>query len=148
MLVGLLLGLPALIAWLTGRSFIFPSLGPTAYSLVINGQGEATGRRVIGGHLIGIAGGLLAYHLVAHGLTLVALPAALSLPLLRLVASGVISVVITTAGMLAMKAQHPPACATTLLISLGLLTTFRDAIFIILAVTMMFAVRRIMPPDL
>jgi len=50
--------------------------------------------------------------------------------------------------MLVMKAQHPPACATTLIISLGLLTTYRDALFIILAIAMMFAVRKFMPPDL
>jgi len=67
--------------------------------------------------------------------------------LLCFAASGVISIVITAAGMLAMKAQHPPACATTLIISLGLLTTFRDAIFIILAIAM-FAVRKFMSADL
>ncbi len=147
MRVGLLLCLPALVAWLTGRPFIFPSLGPSAFSLVIGGDGEATGRRVIGGHLVGVIGGLLAYHLVAHGLTLAALPSALSLPLLRLAGSGVISVILTTAGMLATRAQHPPACATTLIVSLGLLATFWDAVFIMLAVALMYAVRSFLAPD-
>jgi hypothetical protein len=145
--VGLLLCLPALIAWSTGRPFIFPSLGPSAFSLVIDRQGEATGRRVIGGHLIGVVGGLVAYHLIAHGLTLTTLPSVFSFPLLRLAASGVISVILTTAGMLAAKAQHPPACATTLIVSLGLLATFRDAILIMLAVAVMYDVHRFILPN-
>jgi hypothetical protein len=146
MRVGLILLTPALIAWLTGRPLIFPSLGPSAFSLVINGQGEATARRVIGGHLVGVFGGLLAYNLIAHGLTLADLPPAMSLPLLRLAASGVISVVLTTTGMLTAKAQHPPACATTLIVSLGLLATLMDTFFIMSAVTVMFAVNRFLPP--
>lgn len=146
MRVGILLCLPALIAWLTGQPFIFPSLGPSAFSLVMNREDEATWRRVIGGHLIGVVGGLLAYHLIAHGLTLAAFPSALSHPLLCLTVSGVISVVLTTLGMLAVKAQHPPACATTLIVSLGLLATFRDAIFIMLAVAAMYAVHKLLPP--
>lgn len=146
MRVCLLLLAPALIAWLTGRPFIFPSLGPSAYSLAINGRDEATGRRVICGHLIGVLSGLLAYHMVAHGLALSVLPSAQSIPLLRLAASGVISVVLTTAGMLAAKAQHPPACATTMIISLGILATSWDAIFIMLAVAVMYAVHKFLSP--
>lgn len=146
MRVGILLCLPALIAWLTGRPFIFPSLGPSAFSLVMNRDDEASWRRVIGGHLIGVIGGLLAYYLIARGLTLAAFPSALSHPLLCLTASGVISVVLTTAGMLAVKAEHPPACATTLIVSLGLLATLSDAIFIMLAVAAMYAVHKLVPP--
>ncbi len=145
---GLLLCVPALMAWLTGRPFIFPSLGPSAFSLVIGGKAENTGRRVIGGHLVGVLGGLLAYHLVARGLTIAALPSAQSVPLLRLAASGAISVVLTTAGMLAAKAEHPPACATTMIVSLGILATYLDAIFIMLAVTTMYAVHKLLPATL
>ncbi len=145
---GLLLCVPALMAWVTGRPFIFPSLGPSAFSLVIGSKAENTGRRVIGGHLVGVLGGLLAYHLVAHGLTIAALPSAQSVPLLRLAASGAISVVLTTAGMLAAKAEHPPACATTMIVSLGILATFRDAVSIMLAVTAMYAVHKLLPATL
>lgn len=146
MRVGLLLLTPALIAWLTGRPFIFPSLGPSAFSLAVNRQDEATVRRVIGGHLLGVICGLLAYHLVARGLNLSTIPSAQSIPLLRLAASGIISVVLTTAGMLVARAQHPPACATTMIVSLGILSTFWDAIFIMLAVTVMYAVHKILLP--
>ncbi len=141
--VALLLSVPALIAWVTGRPFIFPSLGPSAFSFVIGGTAENTGRKVIGGHLIGVAGGLLAYHLVARGLALAVLPSPLSLSLLRLAASGVISVVLTTVGMLKLQAEHPPACATTLIVSLGIMASFRDAICIMLAVAAMYAVNKL-----
>ena len=146
MRVGLLLSVPALIAWLTGRPFIFPSLGPSAFTFVMDGPARNSARRVLGGHLIGIIGGLLAYHLLANGLTLVHLPRFMSFPLLRLVASGVFSVVLTTAGMSAARTQHTPACATTLIVSLGLMATFRDAIFIMLAVSAMFATFRLLIP--
>ncbi len=141
--VALLLSVPALIAWVTGRPFIFPSLGPSAFSLVIGKTAGNTVRKVMGGHLIGVAGGLVAYHLVASGLTLGALPSSFSLSLLRLAASGVISVVLTTAGMLKLQAEHPPACATTLIVSLGIMVTFRDAICIMLAVAVMYAVHKL-----
>ncbi len=140
--VGLLLCGPALLAWVAGRPFIFPSLGPSAFSLVIGNARENSGRAVIGGHLIGVAGGLVAYHLAAHGLHLGALPAHLSLAMLRLAASGVLSVLLTTAGMCALRAEHPPACATTLIISLGFLATLSDVLCIMLAVIMMFGVHR------
>jgi hypothetical protein len=68
--------------------------------------------------------------------------------LLRLAASGAISVVLTTAGMLAAKAEHPPACATTMIVSLGILATYPDAIFIMLAVTAMYAVHKLLPATL
>ncbi len=141
--VGLLLGAPALIAWLTGRPLIFPSLGPSAFSLVVGGKVENAARRVIGGHLLGIAGGLLAYHLVARGFTLAALPPAQSLALLRLSVSGVISVIVTAAGMLKLRAEHPPACATTLIVSLGIMATIEDAVCIMLAVVLMYALHKI-----
>jgi hypothetical protein len=143
--VGFLLCLPAAIAWFTGRPFIFPSLGPSAFSLVNDEEGRHSARTVIGGHVIGVAGGLFAYHLLADGFALSQIPVSLSAPLLRLAASGILSVAVTTAGMLAARMQHPPACATTLIVSLGLLPTFWDAIFIIAAIAVMYAVHKVVP---
>lgn len=143
--VGLLLCVPALVAWLSGRPFIFPSLGPSAFSMVLDDKGEETGMRVIGGHLIGLAGGLIAYHLLAHGLTLTHFPSSRSVELLRLSGSGITSVMLTTAGMQATRLEHPPACATTLIVSLGLLASWWDAVFIMVAVAIMYAVHRMGP---
>ncbi len=142
--VGLLLCVPGAIAWVTGLPFIFPSLGPSAFSLVTERKAGAMLRTVIGGHLIGVVGGLLAYHGIAEGLSFGQLPPSLSLAMLRLAGSGVISVILTTVGMLAADARHPPACATTLIVSLGIMATLRDALFIMIAVIIMCAVHRLM----
>jgi hypothetical protein len=142
--IAVLLCVPALIAWVSGRPFIFPSLGPSAFSLVVAKGDQSSGRNVIGGHLIGIVGGLLSYHLIAHGVSLGELPAPLSLPLLRLVLSGVVSVALTGMGMLALRAEHPPACATTLIISLGLLATYQDVLYIVIGIVVMYAVHLVL----
>jgi hypothetical protein len=144
LLVGLLLCVPAVIAWVTGQPFIFPSLGPSAFSLVVDEGRKSSARAVIGGHLCGVVCGLLAYNLLAQGLTLSELPPHLSLSLVRLAASGVISVILTTGAMLASRLRHPPACATTLIVSLGLLATAEDALFIMVAVVVMCAVHRVL----
>jgi hypothetical protein len=138
--VGVLLCVPALVAWVSGRPFIFPSLGPSAFSLICGDRGEDTAAKVIGGHFIGLLGGLLAYHLLAHGLDLGHLPMSRSFPLLRLALSGILSVMLTTAGMEGTRLEHPPACATTLIVSLGLLPSWWDAIFIMVAIAMMYGV--------
>jgi hypothetical protein len=104
---------PGVTAWISGLPLIFPSLGPSAFALVLD-ENEDRAWRVIGGHLIGVVSGLLAYHLLAHGLSLAALAPALSADGLRVVASGVVSVGLTTAVMSAARANHAPACATTL----------------------------------
>jgi hypothetical protein len=59
--VSSLLLIPAFAAWATGRPFIFPSLGPSAFALAV-GEDVVTARRMIGGHAVGITSGLLAYH--------------------------------------------------------------------------------------
>ena len=41
----------------------------------------------------------------------------------HLVASGICSIVLTSWGMIATDTNHAPACATTLIVSLGLLST-------------------------
>jgi HPP family protein len=143
--IGPLLCAPALVAWLSGLPFIFPSLGPTAFSLVTDRRGETTAWKVLGGHLIGVVAGLLAYHLLAHGAAIAGHYPPMSFTLLRLCASAALSLVLTSAGMLAARAQHPPACATTLIVSLGLMKTIEDGAIIMLAVAIMFVVNRCLP---
>lgn len=127
--------------WATGQPFVFPSLGPTAFVLARR-SGGATARRVIGGHGCGVAAGLLSYHLLGGGQVLTALLPALSVSGLRLAASAALSVALTVGGMRATRAVHGPACATTLIIALGLLPSLEDAAVIMVAVTLMWGAHR------
>ncbi|USZ69375.1 HPP family protein [Halorussus salilacus] len=127
-----------LVAWLTGQPFIFPSLGPSAFILAFDRRGERiTTYRIVGSHFIGAVAGLLAYALVADGVSLTSTPAGLSPDGLRLAASGVVSIAVTSWGMIATDTNHAPACATTLIVSLGLLSTPRQAATIVVSVVIL-----------
>ncbi|MFA9416112.1 HPP family protein [Natrinema sp. HArc-T2] len=133
--VGVLLAVPGTLAWVTGQPLIFPSLGPSAFLLATSRDESVTApRRVIGGHLVGVVAGLLAYHTIAPGLEVTAAAPMLATDQFRLVTSGVVAVALTSGGMLATETGHPPACATTLIVSLGLLPLAVDAMLIAVAV--------------
>jgi len=121
---GLLFTVLGVIAWGSGQPFIFPSLGPTAFVLAFDRRSERTQTyRVIGSHLIGGIAGLIVWTVVATGISITATPPPLSIEGFRLAASATVSIVLTSWAMIATDAIHPPACATTLIISLGLLST-------------------------
>jgi chromate transport protein ChrA len=140
---GGLVALTGLLAAVTGRPLIFPSLGPTAYVLATaTGDEQHTARQVVGGHLVGVLAGLLAYHSLAAGSVITAPSATLAMEQFRLAASGVLAVTLTTAGMRANDAVHAPACATTLIVSLGLLASLVEVALIVLAVAVVFGAHR------
>lgn len=142
---GILLALAGLVAWATGLPFIFPSLGPSAFVLATMTGTEATNaRRIVGGHLVGVVVGLGAYHLLAADVVLTTFHTPFSLAGLRLAASGVVSVTATTGVMIATDTTHPPACATTLIVSLGLLSTPLHALVIMAAVGVLVAADRLL----
>lgn len=66
---GLLMAILGIIVWVTGRSFVFPSLGPSAFVLAYRPRAQLSARKVIGGHFFGVVVGLLTYKLLADGLT-------------------------------------------------------------------------------
>lgn len=140
---GLLLAV-GVIAWVTGQPAMFPSLGPTAYVLALDADGRSDPRRVIGGHVVGVIAGLASYRLLAGGLVVTAPPPALSTPGFRLATAGVVSVGLTTAGMLASDLRHAPACATTLIVSLGLLSSPADGALIVASVVALVATDRLL----
>jgi hypothetical protein len=142
---GLLVALVAL-AWGSGYPYLFPSLGPSAYALAVS-PSAATSRpqRVVGAHLFGVVGGLLAYHSLAAGLTVAQPPPALSLDSLRLAASALLSLGLTSLAMLTTDLRHAPACATTLIVSLGLLTRLVEAGVIVSAVLVLVATDALLP---
>jgi len=121
---GLLFTVLGGIAWISGEPFVFPSLGPSAFILAFERRGEQTRTyRIIGSHLIGAIAGLLVYSVLAAGVSLTTTPPPVSIDGLRLTLSGVLSIILTVWGMIATGTIHPPACATTLIVSLGLLST-------------------------
>lgn len=134
---GAYIALLGLVAWGTGRPFVFPSLGPTALALTLNPQ-ENTARTVLGGHLCGVVSGLLVYHTLASGLVITETHMPFSLLSLWLAASGTLSVILTTGSMLATRTVHSPACATTLIISLGLLPSLPDGVIMMTAVAILY----------
>ncbi|MGO8927405.1 MAG: HPP family protein [Limisphaerales bacterium] len=141
--VCLLVLVPGLLAWLCGRPLIFPSLGPSALAIVLDEKGNRA-RQVIGGHLVGVLSGLIAYHLLARGLSLAALTPELSMDGLRIVASGVVSVGLASLAMLTTRTTHAPACATTLIVSLGVLPSLLDGTLIMVAVVLLFLSYRLL----
>ncbi len=128
----------SLIAWVSGAPFIFPSLGPTAYILAFGRKISHTANVVIGGHACGILGGLVSYYLVVHPYNLLTLVEPFSSSGFWLGLGAVLAIAITTFLMLVFQISHPPACATTLIISLGILPHWFDGIVILIAVVILY----------
>jgi CBS-domain-containing membrane protein len=114
------IALLAATAMVTRIPFIFPSLGPTAFLLFFSPNAPtASPRHTIYGHAIGIFcgyGALWLMHL-QH-----APPALVTGVDLHRVVAAALSLAATGALMILLKAAHPPAGATTLIISLGIVT--------------------------
>jgi hypothetical protein len=101
--------------------FVFPSVGPTAFLLYFMPLAPtASPRNTLLGHAIGIGCGYAALCLV--GLENAG-PAALEEIHGRRVLAAALSLAATGAIMILFAVVHPPAGATTLIISLGFITT-------------------------
>ncbi|WP_254862090.1 HPP family protein [Halovivax gelatinilyticus] len=129
------------LAWGSGQPFLFPSLGPSAYLLATGDNPRAEGAyHVIGGHAVAAIAGLLAYVVIADGLVVVdAFEAGerFSTDVGRLVLSGIVAMILTTIGMLWSNTNHPAACATTLIVALGLMSTVVEIAVIVVAVALL-----------
>lgn len=114
------IGLLAVVAMIMRSPFVFPSLGPTAYLLFIAPVAAGSSpRNVILGHAIGILCGYGA--LVATGLTDMSSALDEDINLARVIAAAM-SLGATGALMIFWNIDHAPACATTLIISLGFIS--------------------------
>ncbi|ACM57714.1 HPP family protein [Halorubrum lacusprofundi] len=135
---GLLFTVLGAIAWATGQPFVFPSLGPSAFLLAFDRRSErGRAARIVGSHLIGGVAGLTAWWLIAPGASLTATAPAFSPAGFRLAASATVSLVATSWAMIATDAVHAPACATTLIVSLGLLSTPTEVAIIVASVSVL-----------
>ena len=129
------IGLMALAALVTGEPFVFPSLGPTAFLLFYTPLlATASPRNTLCGHLIGVLAGYLA--LVVFGLT--DAPPALSTGVTGArVGAAALSLGLTSGVMVWARVPHPPAGATTLIVSLGILHEPAQLAVLMLAVLLL-----------
>lgn len=133
------------ITIVSGRPFLFPSLGPSAYLMATGDKARAeSAYHVIGGHTIAVVAGLIAYGTVGGGVSAyVAFErpnAALSWELVHLWASATLGMMLTTSTMLVTDTNHAAACATTLIVGLGLMSGLEDAAIIVTAVVVLWYV--------
>lgn len=139
------IGLLAVLAVATHNPFVFPSLGPTAYLFFFSPLGESsTPRNAILGHAIAIVCGYGAFYIT--GLTSFhnGFPAHVIWP--RVLAAA-LSLSTTGAAMVLAGINHPPAGATTLIISLGIVAEPRYLVMVEAAVVLLtvqaFAINRL-----
>ncbi|MGH9113995.1 MAG: HPP family protein [Acidimicrobiales bacterium] len=127
----------AIAAEATSQPFLFPSLGPTAFLLFYTPtQPAASPRNTISGHLVGVLAGYLA--LAVFGLTGDA-PALVEGVTGARVGAAALSLGLTSAVMVWLRVPHPPAGATTLIVSLGILHEPDQLAILMVAVVLLTA---------
>jgi len=115
----LAIAVSGLAAYFSGQPLIFPSLGPTAYLFFESPMSRrASPRNTLIGHLIAILAGALSLALFG----LLDDPSVLQEGVtLSRVGAVTLSTALTGVVLLLLRASHPPAGATVLIVSLGLL---------------------------
>ena len=131
------IGVLALLALVSGNPFVFPSLGPTAYLLFFSPLGKASRpRNTIFGHGIGLVCGYAAFVLTGTGALLFGAHPGIFWP--RILAAA-LSLSATGALMVLLDVSHPPAGATTLIVSLGIISKPGELVIIEVAVLLLVA---------
>lgn len=126
------IGVLALLALLSRNPFVFPSLGPTAYLLFFSPLAKSSSpRNAVLGHAIGIVCGYGAFVVTGAGEMPFGVHPAIFWP--RILAAA-LSLSATGALMVLFNVGHPPAGATTLIVSLGIIFRPRELVFIEAAV--------------
>ena len=119
----------------TNQPFVFPSLGPTAFLFFYSPLVPAASpRNAVYGHLIGAVAGFGC--LLAFGLQDAGPSTAVGVTWERVFAAG-LSLGLTSGLMVLVHAPHPPAGATTLIISLGVLHEFEHIVVLMVAVVLL-----------
>lgn len=127
----------ALLALVSRNPFVFPSLGPTAYLLFFSPLAKASSpRNTICGHAIGILCGYGAYVVTGAGAVPFGVHPGIFWP--RILAAA-LSLSVTGALMVLLGVSHPPAGATTLIISLGIISKPWELAIIEVAVFLLVA---------
>lgn len=131
------IGLLALLAFLTHNPFVFPSLGPTAYLFFFTPLAEtASPRNTVLGHAIALCCGFAAFSVTGMSHLLPGLPVEIYWPR---VLSAALSISLTGAIMVLLRVSHPPAGATTMIVSLGIISKPEYLVTIEVAVVLLTA---------
>jgi CBS domain-containing membrane protein len=131
----LTIGILAVVAMVTDVPSLFPSLGPTAFLLFSTPMlVSACPRNTIEGHFIGVVSGYLS--LVLFGLTDSPSTVIEGVNGER-VGAAALSLALTSGLMVWLQRPHPPAGATTLIVSLGILREPWQLAVLMLAVVLM-----------
>ena len=129
------IGIMSALALVTHSPFVFPSLGPTAFLFFYTPTApSASPRNTVVGHAIGVLAGY--FSLAATGLTMAGPAFTVGVTWPRVIAAA-LSLGLTAGLMVLLKSPHPPAGATTLIISLGLLTKPLQLFILMVAVVLL-----------
>jgi CBS-domain-containing membrane protein len=132
---GILILIAGLFGLVLGRPLVFASLGPTAFQLAeYPEQRSSRGYNVIVGHLSGLAMGFAAVALL-HSWSAPSVLGVHDLTLIR-VWTSVLAITLTSAVILVLRASHPPAGATALLVALGSFSNWSDVITVAIGVVL------------
>ncbi len=114
------IALLTLVAAITGAPFVFPSLGPTAYQLFFAPRTQSSSpHNTLIGHAIGLICGYAAFRVAGMPVSVALARGDLDW---RTVIAAALSLAATAGLMILFNASHPPAGATTLIVSLGIIT--------------------------
>jgi CBS domain-containing membrane protein len=131
------IGVLAVLALVSRNPFVFPSLGPTAYLLFFSPLAKASSpRNTILGHAIGLVCGYAAFVVTGAGALPFGVHSGVFWP--RILAAA-LSLAATGACMVLFEVSHPPAGATTLIVSLGIIWQPRELVIIEVAVLILVA---------
>lgn len=139
------IALLALLSLVTGSPFVFPSLGPTAYLFFFSPLSESSSpRNTILGHAIGLLCGYAAFAFAVASSPPFGMNPGVHGP--RVLAAA-LSLSATGALMALLRVSHPPAGATTLIVSLGIISQPKELVIIEVAVILLtiqaFAINRL-----
>jgi CBS domain-containing membrane protein len=131
------IGALAVLALVSRNPFVFPSLGPTAYLLFFSPLAKTSSpRNTILGHAIGLICGYAAFVVTGAGALPFGVHEGIFWP--RILAAA-LSLSATGAFMVLLDVSHPPAGATTLIVSLGIISKPRELLIIEVAVFLLVA---------
>lgn len=124
--------------WISHQPLIFASLGPTAFEIIETPERpSARPYNIILGNILAI---LAAYvSIVLVGAWSVPSISAAGIPFRRVCAATIASL-LTVFFTLLLRANQPAALSTTLLISLGIMQTFKDGLLILVGVLLITAI--------